>query len=99
MSTTFQVSFHIRDFSFRCACKMLLKQFYIEVVSSEEKCVKFLQDNLLLGDSDSAEPWRWPREEEKRDMVNGRLCSGVQKEDAKLLDLLELGMLSFLIPI
>ena len=35
---------------------MSLKQFYVEVISSEERCVKFLQDNLLLGDADGQEP-------------------------------------------
>ena len=35
---------------------MLLKNFYIEVISSEVACVNFLQDNLLLGNADAHEP-------------------------------------------
>lgn len=35
---------------------MLLKEFYVNVISSETVCVKFLQDNLLLGDVDAQDP-------------------------------------------
>lgn len=35
---------------------MLLKDFYIEVISSEAACVEYLQNNLLLGDAEAQDP-------------------------------------------
>lgn len=35
---------------------MLLKDFYVNVASSETKCVAFLREHVLLGDADAHEP-------------------------------------------
>lgn len=37
---------------------MLLKEFYINVVSSESMCVNFLQTNAILGHADNYDPYR-----------------------------------------
>jgi transposase len=35
---------------------MLLKEFYVNVISSEADCIRFLQNNALLGDVDAHDP-------------------------------------------